>query len=80
MQQKRFALRFAQKRLEECMANPNCLNRSDYREENISIDEQHNFRGTLEIDTNSITSDCRKIECRIIWIDGDVSLTTIWGN
>ena len=71
MQQKRFALRFAQKKLEEWMADPDCLKASeDYK--------QQNFISTLT--TKPLQSGCQKVECNVSWIDGNVSLTTIWGN
>lgn len=82
-QQKRSATRFAQKTLEEYMADPNFLKRKPINKD-ITIDSQRNLEGTLEIKffPEEIISDSkwREIECGIHWTDGNISLTTIWGK
>lgn len=83
-QQKRSAIRFAQKTLEEYMADPNFLQSKYFCNPNITIDSQRNLNGKLEIKffPEEIISDSkwREIECGIHWTDGNVSLTTIWGK
>ena len=83
-QQKRSATRFAQKTLEEYMADPNFLKKEPIHNKPIIIDAQRDFRGTLKIklfsEEGTSESDCKKIECGIRWADGNVSLTTIWGR
>jgi len=82
-QQKRSAMRFAQKTIEEYMADPDFLQKGPLSNE-IIIDEQRDLKGTLEIKffPEEIISDSkwREIECGIHWTDGNVSLTTIWGK
>ena len=80
-QQKRSAVRFAQKTLEEYMADPNFL-KNDPLSNEIIIDAQRDLKGTLKINffSEEDTKDCKKIECGIRWADGNISLTTIWGK
>jgi len=83
-QQKRSATRFAQKTLEEYMADPCFLQRESITKQVITIDTQRDFTGILEIEffseEGTKESDCKKIECGIRWTDGNVSLATIWGK
>ena len=83
-QQKRSAIRFAQKTLEEYMADPNFLQKGPITNKDITIDAQRNLKGTLEINfpskEDTKDSGWTEIECGIHWTDGNVSLTTIWGK
>jgi len=83
-QQKRSAMRFAQKTLEEYMADPNFLQRERFYNPNITIDSQRNLKGKLEIkfpdEEDTSDSGWKEIECGIRWTDGNISLTTIWGK
>lgn len=74
MQQKHFALRFAQRKIEEWMANLECpaTDKTTYK--------QQEFTSTLEEIPIDSLPECKEAECNITWIDGNVSLKTIWGN
>ena len=89
-QQKRSAVRFAQKTLEEFMGDPdflqNYLPPNDTITHKITIDEQRNFEVRLEIKFSPLeripVSKCQQIECEIFLVDSNISLATlatIWG-
>jgi len=79
MARKRNALRLAQKSLEDCMAmaTPQFFEQQSYSLGSVVVDEQRKVTGSMKIETDPNE---RKIECHVIWADGNISLATIWAN